>query len=86
MMAVDEALLGMLVCPETRQRVRSADAATVVLLNAAIASGRVRNRAGMVVSEPVDGALVREDGTFCYLVRGGIPVMLVDEAVALPVG
>lgn len=76
----------MMVCPETRQRVRPAEAATVVLLNAAIATGRVRNRAGVVLKEAIDGALVREDGAFCYPVRGGIPFMLVDEAVALPPG
>ncbi|HPA16494.1 MAG TPA: hypothetical protein PLU30_02010 [Verrucomicrobiae bacterium] len=81
---VDAKLLAVLVCPETRQRVRLADAATVALLNAAIATGRVRNRAGNVVREPIDAALVRGDGAFCYPVRKGIPFMLAEEALALP--
>lgn len=76
----------MLVCPETRQALRPADPATVVLLNAAIAMGRARNRGGEVVHDAVDGALVREDGAVCYLVREGIPRMLADEAVNLPLG
>lgn len=78
--------MAVLVCPETRQPVRPADSATVVLLNAAIATGRVKNRGGVVLQDAVDGAMVREDGAFCYPVRGDIPVMLEDEAVALPLG
>jgi uncharacterized protein YbaR (Trm112 family) len=81
---VDARLLEVLVCSETRQRVRLADAATVALLNAAIATGRVRNRAGTVVRDPIDAALVREDGALCYPVRRRIPFMLADEALALP--
>jgi uncharacterized protein YbaR (Trm112 family) len=30
-----------------------------------------------------EALLVREDGKYAYLVRDGIPVMLIDEAVAL---
>lgn len=84
-MWVDDVLVGVLACPETRQRLHPADAATVVLLNGAIGGGGLRNRSGRAVTEPVEGALVRADGAVCYLIRGGVPLMLADEAVALPV-
>ena len=80
---VDPELLQILVCPENKQSLREADAALVGRLNADIAKGRVRNRAGEVVREPLDGGLVREDGKFVYPVREGIPIMLIDEAIAL---
>lgn len=84
-MTVDPELIEILVCPETRQRVRPADAETLAAVNRAIAAGRARNRAGETLREPIEVALVREDGGLLYPVSGGIPVMLPDQAVALPV-
>lgn len=81
---IDSTLVGILACPETGQTVHAVDPATVVLFNAAIASGTLRNRGGAVVREPIGAAVAREDGAFCYPVRGGIPVMIADEALALP--
>jgi uncharacterized protein YbaR (Trm112 family) len=80
---VDPELLEILVCPETRQPVREADADLVRRLNAEIASGTVKNRAGEVVRDPIEGGLVREDGRVVYPVREGIPIMLIDEAIGL---
>ena len=78
-------LLQILCCPETHQKLKVADADLVARINDAIPSGRLKNRIGHSVSEKIDGALLREDGKFAYLVRGNIPVMLIDEAVPLPV-
>ena len=80
---VDQELLDILVCPETRQPVRLADEATLSRLNAAIARGGVRNRGNQPVTEPVLEGLVREDGLLLYPVRDDIPIMLIDEAIPL---
>ena len=82
-MTISERLLEILVCPENKTSLRSADENTVERLNAAIAEGRIRNRAGAKVNEPVDSGLVREDGRYLYPVREDIPVMLVDEAIPM---
>ena len=52
-------------------------------VNQAIAEGRVKNKGGRTVSEPLTGGLVREDGSLLYPMVDGIPVMFVDEAIAL---
>jgi uncharacterized protein YbaR (Trm112 family) len=80
---VDQALLDILVCPESKQPVRQADADTLARLNAAIARGGVMNRGGQPVTEPVLEGLVREDGLLLYPVRDDIPIMLIDEAIPL---
>ena len=80
---VDQELLDILVCPETKQRVRLADEALLSRVNEAIASGTMMNRGGRSVSEAVSEGLVREDGKILYPVRDDIPVMLIDEALPL---
>jgi len=80
---IDPELLDILVCPESRQTLSVADDRTLESLNAAIADGRVRTRANERVREPLQEALVREDGALLYPIRDDIPVMLVDEAIPL---
>lgn len=80
---VDPELLDILVCPETKQPVRLADAELLDRLNAAIRAGTVRTRGGEPVTEPLDEGLVRGDGAVVYPVRDEIPVMLIDEALSL---
>lgn len=82
-MALDEFLLQILVCPENHEPVSLADATVVHQLNDLVKRGRLKNRAGDVVKERLDAALVRGDGCYAYPVREDIPVMLVDEAIPL---
>lgn len=80
---IDPELLKILCCPETHQEVHPAEPAVIDKLNQQIASGALRNRAGQLVQEKIDGGLVRADGRFLYLIRRNIPVMLVDEGLPL---
>ena len=80
---VDQELLDILVCPESKQPLRLADAELLGRLNAAVASGAIANRGGAPVTEPVTEGLVREDGVWLYPVRDEIPIMLIDEAIPL---
>jgi uncharacterized protein YbaR (Trm112 family) len=82
-MSVDPDLLEILVCPETRQPVKPAGAGVLASLNEGIRAGRVRNRGGQTVSQPITEALLREDGKVLYPVEDGIPVMLIDESIEL---
>ena len=78
-------LLQILCCPETHEKLSPADAALVERINEAVVAGRLRNRAGKPVTEKISDGLVRQDQKYLYPVRGDIPVMLIDEAIALPV-
>jgi uncharacterized protein YbaR (Trm112 family) len=80
---ISKELLEILVCPETHQAVMPADAALIGRLNERILKGELKNRAQEKVTEKLDGGIVREDGKVLYAVRGGIPVMLIEEAIPL---
>ena len=80
---VDAELLSILVCPENKTPVALADDTLVSKINAAIESGRLKNRAGDKVEERIDGGLVREDRAYMYPIRDDIPIMLIDEAIPL---
>ena len=80
---VDQSLLDILVCPETKQPLRVADPAVLDRLNAAIREGSVSTRGGEAVAAPIEEGLLREDGTVLYPVRDGIPIMLIDESITL---
>ena len=80
---LDPRLLEILCCPESRQALALAPADLLVKVNAGIASGAVKNRAGRPVAGPLVEALLSQDGKRLYPVVEGIPVMLVEESITL---
>ena len=81
---VDQSLLEILVCPETKQPLHVADAGLIERLNMSVGDGSLATRGGQPVTEPLVEGLVREDGAMLYPVRDDIPIMLIDEAIPLP--
>lgn len=81
---IEQNLLDILVCPETKQPLHVADEALLAKLNASIRAGGVTTRGGETVTSPLSEALVREDGGVAYPVRDDIPIMLIDESIPLP--
>jgi uncharacterized protein YbaR (Trm112 family) len=80
---LDAQLLALLVCPATHQEVALASPAEIERLNQAIRGGEVRTVEGKEAEAELDGALVRQDGAVAYVIRDGIPVMLVEEGLAV---
>ena len=83
MSLIDPGLRQILCCPETHQTLSEADAKLVAELNQRIASGALKNRAGQVLTEKLDGGLLRQDRQALYPIRHRLPVLLVDEAIPL---
>jgi uncharacterized protein YbaR (Trm112 family) len=81
---IDQTLLEILVCPETKQPLHVAEADLLRQVNSAIEAGSVANRGGSAVADTLVEALVREDGKLLYPVRDEIPIMLIDESISLP--
>ena len=80
---LNQELLKILVCPESKQDLDLGEDEFVSRLNAAISEGRISNRAGKKVEEKIDGVLIRKDGQYFYLIREDIPIMLIEEGVAM---
>jgi uncharacterized protein YbaR (Trm112 family) len=80
----DYKLLDILCCPETRGKLKMADETLLSSLNQAVAAGLLKNAVGEKISETLTEVLVNEAGSRAYIVREGIPVLLTDEAILLP--
>jgi len=78
---MDKRLLDILHCPVTHKRLGMAKPAVLQAVNAAIAAGRLRNRDGQALSEPLTEALLTDDGKVLYPVADGIPVLLEGASV-----
>ena len=80
---IDKDLLQILACPETHQPLTEATQEQLDAVNAKISAGEVSTKAGNKVEAELTGGLVREDGKVIYPVKDGIPVLLIDEGIAL---
>jgi len=80
---IDRETLKMLVCPKDHSPLSLADRRLTDRLNRAIAAGRIVNQAGRKVTEPISGALVRQDRAVLYPIVDDIPLLLADEAIPL---
>ena len=80
---MDQELLDMLCCPETKEDVSLADAALIATLNRKVEAGGLANRGGEIVKEKMDSGLIRADKRYLYPIREDIPLMLIDEAIPL---
>ncbi|MFC7301266.1 Trm112 family protein [Cognatiluteimonas weifangensis] len=79
---MDRKLLDILACPATRQPLALLDKAGLEALNRAIAAGGVRRVDDSAQTAPLREALVTRDHKLVYRIDDGIPVLLVEEAIA----
>ena len=80
---MDDSFLSLLRCPRTGGELRLAGPEELAGYNDRVREGRLGNAAGQKLTQAMEGALVSECGRWAYPVHEGIPVLLVEEAVAL---
>jgi uncharacterized protein YbaR (Trm112 family) len=80
---MDRKLLDLLVCPATRQPLALLDKPGLEALNRAIAAGSVVRVDGTPQTEAIREALIARDRKTLYRVDDGIPVLLIEEGIAV---
>lgn len=78
---IEPKLIAVLRCPISGKPLEIAAKPLVERVNAAIASGSLRDRHDQKIDEPIDEGLVTIDGDRLYPVRGEIPTMIADESI-----
>ena len=81
---IDEELLNIIACPETKQDLVLADPGLVEKINNLIEKGDLLNRSGQKITETIDGGLIqKDDRKYLYPIRDDIPILLIDESISL---
>jgi uncharacterized protein len=80
---MEKRLLQILRCPVTHKGLSLARRDLIGRVNSAIDAGKISNREGRLLHEPLREALVTDDDKVLYPVADGIPVLLEGESVYL---
>lgn len=84
-MPIDKALLEILCCPRTKADVRLLLPEEIKHFNTKIAEGSLSYFNSEVVELALDEGLITVDGKTLYRIDEGIPVMLIDKGIVVPV-
>jgi len=80
---MNQDLVKILCCPETKQKVEYAEKDVIRELNRKITAKQLKNRGGSLLTEKIDDGLIREDKKYLYPIKNDIPIMLINEAIEL---
>ena len=82
-MSIDAALLDILCCPLTQVPLQRLPESRLAKLNELITEKRIKNESKVVVEMPLEAALVTRDGKLAYPIRDGVPILLIEQGIAL---
>lgn len=70
-------------CPVTKSSLKTADSALITSLNQQIFEKKLANRIGQTIAVPLEGGYINESQTLLLPIRGGIVILVEDEAIDL---
>ena len=70
-------------CPVTKFDLVPADQAMLDNVNDEIKHGNLVNQVGQTIESPIENGLVNADGSLLLPVRGGIVILISDQAIPL---
>lgn len=80
---MDQEFLKIVRCPVTKSSLEYADETTLASLNRKIENGELFNRVGQIVELEITSGLINADRTLLLPIRGGIAIMVADQAIVL---
>ncbi|MDZ7266784.1 MAG: Trm112 family protein [candidate division KSB1 bacterium] len=78
---MDQELINILCCPQSKVPVELLSSEELARLNRAIAAGKIKQVDGTPVKKPISEALITRDRKTIYRVDDGIPVMLIEQGI-----
>jgi len=82
-MGLEHDWLSILCCPETKQGLSIVEDSMLFRVNQAVSRGILVNTGQKLVSEQLEGGLIRADRKILYPIREKIPVLLIEEGIPL---
>jgi uncharacterized protein YbaR (Trm112 family) len=79
---MDQELLQILCCPQSKVPVELLASSDLEKLNRAIAEGKIKQIDGAILKKPVTEALITRDRKTIYRVDDGIPIMLIEQGIS----
>jgi len=76
-------LVQMIRCPVTKSDLAVASKEVISDLNQQIESRKLLNRLGQVIEAPIESGFVNQEGSMLLPVRGGIVILIADQAIPL---
>jgi len=82
-MSIDPDFVSILICPESKVKLKLADVTLVDSINKKIEDGQIVTRNGDALTQKVDGLLITVDGRRAFQVNDNIPNLLMDDSFEL---
>ena len=83
---INETMLEWVRCPASHQSLRIATPDELARINVFLGESQLATVGGDAIAEPLEGALIREDGKILYPVVDGIARLIVDDGIQVPAG
>ena len=80
---IDSEFSEIIRCPVTKSTLQTADPSLVKSLNEQILTKNLVNRIGQTIAIPLEGGYINESKTLLLPIRGGIVILIEDQAIDL---